>query len=71
MEAYPERVREARIPSPAARLTPTNVLAIVAPLLQQSSPPSQEAPPCEWCHGPTVWTTGNKTRCTHCGYVPS
>ena len=59
------------MPSPAERLMPTDVLATVASLLQPATLALSEAPPCEWCHGPTVWTTGNKTRCTRCGYVPS
>ena len=57
--------------SPAERLTPTQVLATIAALLPKTAPAAHDAPPCEWCHGPTVWTTGNKTRCTRCGYVPS
>jgi len=59
------------MPSSAERLMPTQVLATVASLLPPATPTSSEAPPCEWCHSPTVWTTGNKTRCTRCGYVPS
>jgi len=59
------------MPPPPVRLMPTEVLATVASLLRQAAPTPDEAPACEWCHGPTVWTTGNKTRCTRCGYVPS
>jgi hypothetical protein len=57
--------------SPAERLTSTQVLATIATLLSKTVPAAHDAPPCEWCYGPTVWTTGNKTRCTRCGYVPS
>jgi hypothetical protein len=57
--------------SPAERLTPTQVLVTIATLLSKTVPAAHDAPSCEWCHGPTVWTTGNKTRCTRCGYVPS
>jgi hypothetical protein len=59
------------MPSPTERLTPTRVLTTVASLLRHAAPTPQDAPPCEWCQGPTVWTNGNKTRCTRCGYVPS
>lgn len=57
--------------SSAPRLTPTTVLATVARLLRPAPPMPSAAPPCPWCQGLTVWTTGNKTRCTRCGYVPS
>jgi len=59
------------MPSHAERLMPTQVLATIATLLSKTTPAVPDAPPCEWCHGLTVWTTGNKTRCTRCGYVPS
>ena len=59
------------MPSPTERLTPAQVLATLARLVSRTAPMAQDAPPCEWCHGLTVWTTGNKTRCTRCGYVPS
>jgi hypothetical protein len=57
--------------SPPERLTPHQVLTILTTLRPQTAPTAHDAPPCEWCHGITVWTTGNKTRCTRCGYVPS
>lgn len=55
----------------AEPLTPAHVFDVVAPLLRRSLSLNQESPRCDWCHGPAVWTTGNKTRCTVCGYVPS
>lgn len=59
------------MPSPTELLTPARVLQTVAALRQRPAPARREAPPCAWCHGRTVWTTGNKTRCTRCGYIPS
>ncbi len=59
------------MPSPTEPLTTTSVLTTVAPLLQRTPSKEQGSPRCDWCHGVAVWTTGNKTRCTVCGYVPS
>ena len=59
------------MPSEAQRLTPAAVLMTVVPLLQRRAVPDHEGQQCAWCHGPAVWTTGNKTRCTVCGFVPS
>jgi hypothetical protein len=55
----------------AERLMPDVVLTTVGPLLQRVLAPDRDAPRCPWCYGPAVWTTGNKTRCTVCGFVPS
>jgi hypothetical protein len=52
-------------------LTTVDVLAAVTPLLARWAQEESAAPRCPWCHGPAVWTTGNKARCTVCGYVPS
>jgi hypothetical protein len=57
--------------SSPVRLTPARVLQTVAALQRRPQPIRHEPPPCTWCQGPTVWTTGNKTRCTRCGYIPS
>jgi hypothetical protein len=59
------------MPSNHQSLTTTSVLMTVTPLLQRRQPTVQEGPRCVWCHGLAVWTTGNKVRCTVCGYVPS
>ena len=59
------------MPSEIERLTPATVLTKIIPLLQRIVTPEHENPRCLWCHGPAVWTTGNKARCTVCGFVPS
>lgn len=57
--------------STAEPLTTARVLATVTPLLARPASEEHAGPRCPWCHGPAVWTTGNKARCTVCGYVPS
>lgn len=57
--------------SKAEPLTPASVLATIGPLLQRLPDAAGDTPRCVWCHGPAVWTTGNKVRCTICGFVPS
>lgn len=56
---------------PVDRLAPSDVLTTILPLLQRAVATTSTEPRCPWCHGPAVWTTGNKARCTRCGYVPS
>jgi hypothetical protein len=73
MPTTPAHCREERMhmPGPLEPLTTASVLATVVPLLQREKTTHNPGPRCTWCHGLAVWTTGNKVRCTVCGYVPS